>query len=301
MLAQRAGLPVALCCICILLLGSLGPAGGTPVDPANARDQNKLLRVGTYYFLRFDDTIVVNGKHNPGETLYASMNHGNAERQDLSCWMAVAHNILEYEPGLSGSYSLTGWLCNGINPDAVGARISDAPWSDEVGRSGWTRTFDDRGHIHWALKAGGATLDGPFWDSENHQWPFNPITWCQTRLNEGHPVGLGVWFPSSTSRLVGSGSARDTTDVGHAITLWAIDAVNHKLTITDSEDTWNDHCPAGPWVRDDVVYTYDDASKVWKIEDSLVLGDPWIDYIVAVTGPVAVERTSWGAIKALYR
>ena len=84
--------------------------------------------------------------------------------------------------------------------------------------------------------------------------------------------------------------------LGHAITLWAIDTINGRISITDSDDNHLQQNPPEPWVRD-VNYTYS-ADHEWKINHP---GPCTIDYAVAVTGPVPVEPTSWGVIKAMYR
>jgi hypothetical protein len=202
------------------------------------------------------------GVHSPGEAFFTSPPHGHDPLTDMSCWMASAANLLEYE-GYSNPY--LGWLQNGGAPSP-----NWNPWGNVVNaNSSDAFTFDDAGYTHWALDQelgiGGAEVIVvsaffPF------PWLDDPVAWSLARLQGGHPVGLGF--------LTLSGAI-------HGITLWGMNIdLNTGLgtaTITDSDD----HVLGGTRTLN-LSFT----GSLWVLEDDGTWGgDALIGYATAIPEP----------------
>ena len=216
----------------LVLIACLAPSPAWS-DPSPPLDQNKFYNnpPGNYvlYYTDFDEDWA----HDPWEYLFYAPNPlATDDNPDMSCWIAVASNILAYE-GYGNPYEL--FILAGAADSPMPSPWGENPLYANGGDPGDRFTFDDRGIIHWALEEGGmGSLAGPLladWDSG--RWDEDPIEWCQDRLGHDHPVGLGVYWGDVGDPRMGTWN-RDRG--GHAITLWSIDPVALTLTITDSDD-----------------------------------------------------------------
>ena len=241
----------------ILALGS-GTAQAQP-------DQNKqVYSPGQGGWILYYSDPDVDGWHDPNEawfTIDPNMNWG----PDNSCWMASASNLLVFEGRVSPYF---GWLGGG-----GAASPSPRPWGGQItaGGGGSFMTFDDGGWQHWALDQVGVAYQGPILTTSEFTpgtWAINPVTWCQTRLAEGHLCGLTVYWgkpaPDAIPIRVDPEKAESTGY--HAITL--IDITAGTITITDSDDlvagsqqfsyTWD----GTDWIIKDLYYSPDPNAHV---------------------------------------
>jgi hypothetical protein len=261
----------------ILALGS-GAALGQPTP---SEDQDKLLyEDGKGWILYWvDEEYEPDGYHDSYEPYYDEP-EVITYRTDLSCWMASASNMLQYE-GHGNPYE--GWLRIG-----GGASPNVDPWgnpchaNDDSNRDpprprepqpfDTVLTFDDGAYQHFGFARAGVPYLGPIITTQKFvagTWATNPISWCQDKLMANHPVGLAVW---TTWR----GQLTPNTHPGgihlgyHAITLWEIDEGANTVTITDSDDRFNG----------ERVYSYTYAGNDWVVKN--YFGRDWhVNYAVS--------------------
>jgi len=220
-------------------------------------DQDKLGRPPSsdHFWLWIDSDDEPN--HDPGEDYYTSDGPGRLALIDQSCWMASAVNLIEYE---TDDNDYAEWLQFGGAPSP-----STGHWGDvHVATGGGAfMTFDDGGDVFWALQHGGQPFCGPIFTatSVGGAWNAEPISWCQARLDEDHPIALGLYGD------FGGGSN------GHYITLWHIDTEEMTVHVTDSDDEhvgplrYAYHRDGQDWIIDD-MYTDIDATVVCAVSSS---------------------------------
>jgi hypothetical protein len=273
-------LTIAFAILCVILLTSRATLAG--VDVSKAVDTNKKVWSGSNWILYYNDNKPDGdtGYHDYGESWGTS--GYSSSRTDLSCWMASATNILKYQGRISDKEATYTELRNGYVTSP-----QTNPWSQEIkannGLGDSYMTWDDGGFQEWVFSSYGvgferinASIDD-IWatDSDNPDWY---IDWCVDMLNANHPVGLGIWPASG---------------IGHAITLWGIDTIAQKITITDSDDRTG----SDPYVgTKDYFYTYSDNK--WKLTD---YGSDWYVSYAVIPEPATLALFGLGSLVLLRR
>lgn len=249
-------------------------------------DQNKQVyspgRGG--WILNYID-LDVDGWHDPNEAWFSRWDPNMTWGPDNSCWMASASNLLVFE-GRVNPY--LGWLGLG-----GAASPNPRPWGGQitVGGGGAFMTFDDGGWQHWALDQVGVAYQGPILTTSEFTpgiWAINPITWCQSRLAEGHLCGLTVYWgtpaPDAIPIRVDPENAGSTGY--HAITLINVSA--GTVTITDSDDL-----TSGP---QQFPYTWDGTDWIIKnlyysLDPNSHMKDVHVNYAVAIQENLGTPTT----------
>jgi hypothetical protein len=165
-------------------------------QPGPPVDQNKYRPDLMLFYLDSDaDTW-----HDPGEVFDDASGGGYVSKNDNSCWMASASNMLMYA-GHANPYGqpapgAPGWLGNGGAPSP-----SVSSWGNvySVGGGGSAMTWDDGGFQHWAIAHAGIECPPPAYALQEFTpgtWLIDPVTWCKHRIDMGFPVGLTVWWGS---------------------------------------------------------------------------------------------------------
>jgi hypothetical protein len=246
-------------------------------------DQDKLYYDATNGWILYYTDTDVDGWHDPGEAFFAAPG-GTDWNPDNSCWMASASNLMVTE-GLGNQYNPP-WLQNGAAPSPC---IS--PWGAVVTAPGGgvARTFDDGGWQHWALAFAALKFQGPIITTTEFgapAWLVNPITWSKDRINEGHAVGLTVWWGSPKSGRLPGRVEKGAVDGYHAITLYEINDVAGTVTITDSDDG-----VAGTRVCN-YSYTVIAGRGDWVIQNLYSGINVHVNYAVALmsTGPETINH-----------
>lgn len=283
--------PALLCCVMLSLVAS---ATAAPIDNARDIDKYRYDLALERYFHAYEDSLPPAGEHCCREWIYFGEPPGTAaESTDMSCWMAAACNILDYEFGGYGweTYKL---MIRGILPHAVSGSFL-TPWGGAHTANGGCSffTFDDEGYICQVLEQEIGNAHECIWTTgefANPGWVGqNPVQWCAARLADNHPVGLMIWWGNEENRGC------------HAITLWEMTPQSGgqpgTLFITDSDD--EEGASSRPVLVREVAYTWDGGD--WLVNDSLYNSACHVNWCSAVKSVTATEPASWGRIKALFR
>ncbi|MBD3232624.1 MAG: T9SS type A sorting domain-containing protein [candidate division Zixibacteria bacterium] len=251
---------IALALALVLLIAVSAYAGDREIV-----DQEKLYYSGYSYMLYYTDSNN-DYAHTPGEQYYAYP-YGNTYNYDMSCWYASACAIMEGE-GHGNPYTV------GLR-DGAAYSPAVSPWGNSFyANSGDYRTFDDGGWQHWAFDFEGMDYQ-PFIKSDEEfgsgSWSINPVTWSQTRIAEGHGVGVCLYSGKMTRGMLPSGYDASGRYY-HAITIWEID--NNTMVITDSDDQ--------VYGSRTVNYTY--SGNDWVIQELYPGSNAHINYCVALEG-----------------
>lgn len=278
-------------------------------DPVPILDQNK-PQYGTthdFYVRTFYEDLEDNDfKHDPYESFAMGFTSMKRTRPDKSCWMATAWNLLQHAG--HGSEYYTYCLYGGA------AKASPNPWSGTICYADSATstadpnaanefTVDDGGYPIWATMLKGVLAAGYIQTTTegSDRWSQDPVAWCDGHLESGRPVGITWWAGEWVEGACPSSPYADKPTEGyHAITIWSIDATAKKMTITDSDDQI-------PGARQ-VTYTIEEKTGAeaglweWHFTETEYGGKTCkVNSALVLIYPTAVERSSWGRIKAMYK
>ncbi|MBU0637408.1 MAG: hypothetical protein KKB50_00970 [Planctomycetes bacterium] len=268
--------------VAIWLVGSatvltFGPGAAWADLMADAVDTNKQFLNGAGKWVLNWNNKDTDNWHDADENWFIPP-AGTLQKPDMSCWMASASNLLQYELGFNPYIG----MLSGTVPSPA-----DKPWGGQGEANGGEvgedfMTWDDGGYQDWALSSEGAGLLGPILTVNERGigaagWAINPVDWCSARLDEDHPVGLLVW----------------DADMYHAITLWGITPTH--LYITDSDDT-----AGGVAFKGLRMIPHGFAGGDWDV-NVYGLGVSHVNYAVCIPEPASLVLLMLGALPVLRR
>jgi hypothetical protein len=280
--------------LCAVVLALAASAAAAPIDNPRDIDKYRYDSLLKRYFHAYDEHLPPVEEHCCQESIYfGTPPSGAAELKDMSCWMAAACNILDYELGGYGWETYKSMI-KGYLPHAIPGSFM-TPWGDVHTCNGGCEffTFDDAGYICQVLTQEMGTAHECIWTTEEFADPGwagqNPVQWCASKLAADHPVGLMIWWGDAPNRGC------------HAITLWEMYPPSGtepgRLLITDSDD--ESSSSNEPVVVREVPFTWDGGN--WLVNDPLYSPVCHVNWCSAALGSTTTEPSSWSRIKAAFR